>query len=173
MSEASEIQATIEGAFADRLAQVCQIYGIPAKYGRLYALLFLTPEPLSLSALAERSGFAKSTASTTMRTLERYRFVRRLPRGSDRQDYYEAVTDPNEIFRDWVRMFLIPELAMGEEMVAGLDEGVATLCAAAGYSPEQSAELERRAAGMRGSLVSGQRLIELLGSLGDEPPADS
>jgi len=59
--------AAVQANFAEQIAQVCRIYGIPARYGQLYALLFLSPDPLSLSELAERSQSAKSTTSTAMR----------------------------------------------------------------------------------------------------------
>ena len=48
------------------MAQLCQIYGIPAKYGRLYATLFLTPRAMSLTELAERSDTAKSILAKKM-----------------------------------------------------------------------------------------------------------
>ena len=152
----------VEESFAAQAAQLCQIYGIPAKYGRLYALLFLTPRPMSLSELAERSANAKSTTSSAMRTMERYRFVRRLPRGSDRKDYYEVVADPRQIIRDWVRMFLAPEMAVGAQMADGLDAGVSALASAAAYGPQERSILEQRAQFMRRSLAEGQQLITRL-----------
>jgi DNA-binding MarR family transcriptional regulator len=152
----------VEEGFASQVAQVCQLYGIPAKYGRLYTTLFLSPHPLSLGQLAERSGNAKSTTSTALRALERYRFVRRLPRGSDRKDYYEVVADPTQILRDWVRYFLAPELVLGAQMADGLDAGIGALADAAGYDEDERAVLEARARVMRRSLSDGERLMQML-----------
>ncbi len=152
----------IEATLADQFAQVCQIYGIPAKYGRLYALLFLSPRPLSLSELAARSTIAKSTTSTAMRSLERYRLVRRAARGSDRQDYYEVVADIAQVMRDWVRMFLAPELEVGAQLVERFQAGITTLADAAGYDASEVAVLEQRAALMRRSLRDGEQLVATL-----------
>ena len=152
----------VEEGFASQVAQVCQIYGIPAKYGRLYTTLFLSPHPLSLTQLAERTGNAKSTTSTALRALERYRFVRRLPRGSDRKDYYEVVADPTQILRDWVRYFLAPELAVGAQMADGLDAGIGHLADAAGYDDDERAVLESRASVMRRALSEGEQLMKML-----------
>jgi DNA-binding transcriptional regulator GbsR (MarR family) len=153
---------SLEENFALQVAQLCQIYGIPAKYGRLYATLFLTPRAMSLTELAERSDTAKSTTSTALRSLERYRFVRRLPRGSDRQDYYEVVADPTQILRDWVRLFLGPELAVGAKMADELDVGIGALVKSAGYQAEEKKVLEERAAVMRRALGEGEQLMQML-----------
>ena len=165
--------AVVQANFAEQIAQVCRIYGIPARYGQLYALLFLSPDPLSLSDLAERSQSAKSTTSTAMRSLERYRFVRRRPRGSDRQDYYEVVADPMQIMRDWVRSFLVPEMEVGAQMAAGLDSGIETLIESAGYDDERAERLRARAAVVSAALEQGRTLLEGLRHLTAETPGDS
>jgi hypothetical protein len=94
--------------------------------------------------------------------MERFRFVRRLPRGSDRKDYYEVVADPTQILRDWARLFLAPELAIGGQMADGLEAGIANLSRAAGYDTQETRRLEERAELMRASLGKGQQLITML-----------
>ncbi|NVB40133.1 MarR family transcriptional regulator [Pseudenhygromyxa sp. WMMC2535] len=157
-----------EGVIAS-IARVCHIYGIPSNLGRLYAQLYLSTVPMSLAELAEASGAAKSTTSVALRRLERYRFVRRLPRGSDRRDYYEALTDPAEILREWARHFLQPEMSVGADMVADFERDLERAVAAGEYADDEAATLRERLEEMRGSMHFGQMLIETLSKGGPLP----
>ena len=95
---------------SDGLARICAIYGANPLYGRLYAALFLSPEPLTLEELAERASAAKSTVSVAVRKLVDARVVRRVWRKADRRDWYEASTDPHRVLRDLVERYVRPEL---------------------------------------------------------------
>jgi hypothetical protein len=77
VTETGFAQAT--EAFADGLARICRLYGVNPLLGRLYALLFVAPEPLSLDTIAQRAGTAKSTVSVALRRLLAARVVQRLP----------------------------------------------------------------------------------------------
>jgi DNA-binding MarR family transcriptional regulator len=78
--------------------------------GRLYGVLFLAVEPVSLDELAERVGAAKSTVSVAVRKLVDARVVRRSWRKSDRRDFYTASTDPHQMMRDLLERYVRPEL---------------------------------------------------------------
>ena len=101
--------------FEDGLARICGLYGVNPLAGRLYAVLFLSTEPVPLEELGARVSAAKSTVSVALRTLLAARVVRRLPRRSDRRDWYEAVADPWAVIAEWNRLFFQPELAMWRE----------------------------------------------------------
>ena len=69
-------------------------YGLPRSAGRLYGILYFAEGPLSLDALAERSGYAKSTVSDTLGLLENVYLVRKAsPPSGGRRSYYEAERD--------------------------------------------------------------------------------
>src|SRR5690348_3789190 len=89
--------AIASAAFEAGVARICRLYGVNPLCGRLFAILFVAPEPLSLDQLRQRVGAAKSTLSVALRQLLSMRVVRRLPPTGDRRDYYEAVSDPWEI----------------------------------------------------------------------------
>lgn len=102
-------------AFGDGLARVCRLYGVSPLIGRLYAALFLSDRPMALDELCGATGAAKSTVSVALRKLLTLRGVRRLPPKGDRRDYYEAITDPWEMFADIVRTYLQPEADLWRE----------------------------------------------------------
>lgn len=145
-------------------AQVTQLYGIPSSLGRLYAVLYLSPTTMSLTDLSEATGIAKSTTSVALRRLERMRFVRRLPRTSDRRDYYQAVTDPMEVMQDLIRYFVVPELELGAQMVDSFDTDLRDAIWAEEYTPEEAEVMKQRLGEMQASLDAGRVLVDLMAS---------
>ena len=143
-------------------ARVTQIYGIPASHGRLYAVLYVAGEPMSLAELADAIGAAKSTTSVALRRLERARFVRRQPRGSDRRDYYEAVTDPMQVMQEVVRHFVLPEMQVGADMVGNFENDLREAEWAGEYEPEHLELLKTRLGELQRSMAGGQALVRLL-----------
>ncbi|MBN1282193.1 MAG: MarR family transcriptional regulator [Proteobacteria bacterium] len=58
--------------------------------GQIYALLFLSEEPLSLDEIGSRLGVSKSNISINIRMLEEYGLVRKVWVKGSRKDYYAA-----------------------------------------------------------------------------------
>jgi len=61
--------------------------------GRIFGLLYLSLEPMSLDDIAAELQQSKSNISTTMRGLVEWHLVRRVPVPGSRKDHYEAATD--------------------------------------------------------------------------------
>lgn len=61
--------------------------------GRIFALLYLEPKPLSLDEIAAELQQSKSNISTTIRGLVEWHLVRRVAVPGSRKDHYEAATD--------------------------------------------------------------------------------
>ncbi len=67
--------------------------------GQIYALLFLSREPLSLDEVAETLQVSKGNISVNIRLLEDFKLVKKVWVKGSRRDYYEAN-------RDYPRKFL-------------------------------------------------------------------
>jgi DNA-binding transcriptional regulator GbsR (MarR family) len=61
--------------------------------GRIFALLYLQPQPLALDDIAAELEQSKSNVSVQIRGLVEWHLVRRVPIGGSRKDHYEAATD--------------------------------------------------------------------------------
>lgn len=61
--------------------------------GEIYALLYLSTEPVSLNDMVRELKISKGSASTNIRALEAWNAVRKVWVNSDRKDYYEADPD--------------------------------------------------------------------------------
>jgi DNA-binding transcriptional regulator GbsR (MarR family) len=148
-------------SFEDGLARICRLYGINPLCGRLFAMLFLAPEPLSLDELCRRAGAAKSTVSVALRQLLSMRVARRLPPGSDRRDFYEAVTDPWDILADWARLFLEPEIEMWRDTGEALQRALRS--ARDAPRGRSNRELRARLTRMRGFVDLFETVIAQIG----------
>src|SRR5437870_13031179 len=61
--------------------------------GKIFAVLYLSPGPLSLDEISHEVGTSKGNASVQVRELLELGMVRKVWVKRSRRDYYEAVTD--------------------------------------------------------------------------------
>jgi DNA-binding transcriptional regulator GbsR (MarR family) len=109
----------------EAMAQSAEMYGLNQSYGRLYGKLFFADEPLSLDELVTETGYAKSTVSTAMNSLERIHMVRRrsIP-GEGKKAYFEAETDWWYVFQEILNREVMREIRI---MNRALDSAAETL----------------------------------------------
>jgi DNA-binding transcriptional regulator GbsR (MarR family) len=79
--------------FTESLSQISRFWGFPKGMGAIFAVLYLSPTPLSLDEIVEKTGLTKGAVSTEVRKLARMGLVHRSSKLGDRKDYYEAETD--------------------------------------------------------------------------------
>lgn len=79
--------------FTERMAVNLAADGYPRIAGRIYGLLLLSPDGLSLDDLTDDLGVSKASASTNARLLEQRGVVERYHHTSDRRDYYRVYVD--------------------------------------------------------------------------------
>lgn len=134
-------------AWEEGMSAIARLYGISPLAARLYAILFLATEPMSLDELCGVTGAAKSSVSVALRGLAHARVARRLPPRADRKDYYEALTDPWQMLADWNRLYFQPEIAMFRENGDAIENALDH--ASDAPTGDAASELRRRIAGMR------------------------
>ena len=83
----------IKQNFIEGLSHISRFWGLPKGVGALFAVLYISPAPLSLDELVNQSGLTKGAVSTNVRALARMGLVHRSTKLGDRKDYYEAETD--------------------------------------------------------------------------------
>lgn len=81
------------GIFVDGVGTAAATSGVLSQLqGRIFALLYLRPEPLALEDIAAALGQSKSNVSVNIRGLVEWHLVRRVPTPGSRKDHYEAAT---------------------------------------------------------------------------------
>jgi predicted transcriptional regulator len=76
--------------FVDDIGQAFARYGLPLTIGRVFGLLLINNEPLSLDDMAAQLQVSKTATSVAARDLERIGAVRRLATPGSRRIVYEA-----------------------------------------------------------------------------------
>jgi DNA-binding transcriptional regulator GbsR (MarR family) len=79
--------------FTEWLSHISRFWGFPKGMGAIFAVLYLSPNPLTLNEIVEATGLTKGAISTEVRTLARMGLVHRSSKLADRRDYYEAEDD--------------------------------------------------------------------------------
>ena len=92
----------IKKDFIEGMSQISRFWGFPKGMGAMFAVLYLSPTPLSLDEITAQTGLTKGAVSTEIRALARMGLVHRSSKLGDRKDYYEAEVD----FYDAIRSVL-------------------------------------------------------------------
>lgn len=79
--------------FINNLGRVADFFGFNRLMGQLFAVLFLSPEPLTLDDMVKKLESSKGNVSINIRALERWGLVRQIYKWADRKNYYEAEPD--------------------------------------------------------------------------------
>jgi DNA-binding transcriptional regulator GbsR (MarR family) len=97
-------------------------WGINRTVAQMYALLYLSPAPLTAEEISETLAVARSTVSTGLRELQGWGIVKTVPMLGDRRDHFETMSDVWEMFRailaERKRREIDPTLTMLRESVA-------------------------------------------------------
>src|SRR5262249_38088723 len=80
--------------FADGIGAAAATSGVLTLIqGRIWAFLYLQPQPTSLDDVAAALELSKSNVSVQIRGLLEWRLVHRVPIAGSRKDHYEAATN--------------------------------------------------------------------------------
>ncbi|MGX5733075.1 GbsR/MarR family transcriptional regulator [Bosea thiooxidans] len=72
-------------------------WGVNRSISQIHALLYLAEKPLTAEDIAETLSMARSNVSNSLKELQAWNLIRRIPMRQDRRDHYEAETDVWEI----------------------------------------------------------------------------
>ena len=64
-------------------------WGVNRTVGQIYALVFITPRPLTADEIADALGFSRSNVSMGLKELQSWRLIRMGHQVGDRRDYFE------------------------------------------------------------------------------------
>jgi DNA-binding transcriptional regulator GbsR (MarR family) len=82
------------------LGRLARFFGFGDVMGRLYGVLLLSPQPLSLDDLADQLDISKGSVSMNMRALERWGMAKEHWVRGERKKYYEAEHDLWQVIRN-------------------------------------------------------------------------
>jgi DNA-binding transcriptional regulator GbsR (MarR family) len=97
-------------AFVDLAGRSAQRLGFARSLGQIYAVLYLSPRPMTLQDLMDSLGISKGGASMSVRQLAAWGAVRQVWVRGDRRDHYEANADFGAVMRETLFGILKPRL---------------------------------------------------------------
>ncbi|HEY2070815.1 MAG TPA: MarR family transcriptional regulator [Rhizomicrobium sp.] len=68
-------------------------WGVNRSVSQIHALLYVSDHPLTADEIAETLGMARSNVSNSIKELQGWNLIRRVPVMGDRRDFFEADTD--------------------------------------------------------------------------------
>jgi DNA-binding transcriptional regulator GbsR (MarR family) len=83
--------------------EMANAWGIPRTMGQVQALLYISPEPLSMDEIMDRLKISRGNASMSLRNLEDWGIIHRVHYRGDRREYFRCLTDVWELFHTIVR----------------------------------------------------------------------
>ena len=86
-------------SFVGHFGEMGSRWGINRTVGQIYALIYVSPEPLNADQIAEKLEFSRSNVSMGLKELQAWRLVKLRHQPGDRREYFEAPSDAWEIFR--------------------------------------------------------------------------
>lgn len=155
--------STAELRVAEVIGHLMEFWGFKAVMGRIWAILYLSPEPLSAAELGERLALSAGSVSMALSDLQKWGVVKKAWRPGERRDYYEPETG---IWKMVSRVFRERELVKVRESIEAFDAALKLVGAARGKA---QSEEKKRLKFIEGRLVAlltlsriGESLINML-----------
>ncbi len=153
---------------ADAVGEVAEYWGFKGSMGRIWALLYLSPDPLSADVIAEKTGLSTGAVSMALSDLVEWGVVSRVPGGDDRKRHFAAETDVWSLVRRIVKAREIPLLQRTVERLAAAVSELESAVRDAPDDPDTAFLLER----LRGLLGLGRVGLGMVESFADRLPLD-
>jgi len=89
-------------AFIAHFGEMGSRWGINRTVGQIYALLYLSKDPICVEDISKILGFSRSNVSMSLKELDSWRLLRTKYFQKDRKEYFTVLGDVWEIFRTLV-----------------------------------------------------------------------
>lgn len=145
-----------ERIVSDALGRLIEFWGFKRNMGRIWAVLYLAPEPLPARTLQARLKISIGSVSMTLNELQRWGVVRRVFLEGDRKEHFVA---EHNVWKMVSRVFRERELVEIVEAIAAFEEALRLT------PPEESLRRERITALLELAKL-GRAVVEALVSAG-------
>jgi len=119
-----------EAAVSDTIGRLIEFWGFKRNMGRVWTVLYLSPEPLSAEDLRHALKLSSGAVSMTLSELTRWGVVRKVWIQGERKDFYTAEVQLwrmiSRVFNERERSEVIAAIDAFEEALSQLDRIVRT-----------------------------------------------
>lgn len=154
--------ADVERRVAEMIGGLMEFWGFKAVHGRMWTVLYLSPEPLSAAELGDRLALSTGAVSMALADLQKWGVVKKAWRPGERRDYYEPETS---IWKMISRVFRERELTYVREAIAAFEAALKTIAQQRSKVSAEDKRLLKFIEGRIQSLLTLSRIGESLLSL--------
>jgi HTH-type transcriptional regulator, glycine betaine synthesis regulator len=119
----SDLEAEVIGLFV----QISKTLGQPRSYAEIYAVLFLSPNPLTMDELIARLGISRGSASQGLSFLRKAGAIRMVLMPGRRPAHYAAVAELRQLVAGFLRDQVLPEVEESQSRFQQIVEMVGRL----------------------------------------------
>ena len=127
MPTPDDVLSPIEVRVADVVGGLMEFWGFKRIMGRLWTVLYLSPDPLSAAELGERLSSSTGAISMTLADLQKWGVVKKTWRPGERRDFYEPEIS---IWKMVSRVFRERELIYIRDAIEAFETALAELARA-------------------------------------------
>jgi DNA-binding transcriptional regulator GbsR (MarR family) len=162
-SDSEALWREAERKAADAIGRLMEFWGFRRHMGRLWTVLYLSPEPMTTADLSETLRLSSSAVSLSLTELVRWGAVRKTWRPGERKDFYEAESNVWKLLR---RVYERRELSLIREAADAFREAQSHLDEARDrLGVEERWRLDharKRLSRLSALSKAGERLVRLL-----------
>ncbi|MBK7155660.1 MAG: ArsR family transcriptional regulator [Sandaracinaceae bacterium] len=148
----------VELQVAEAVGQLMEFWGFKRQMGRLWTVLFLSPDPLDVAALTERLQMSSSAVSLSLAELATWGAVRKTWVTGERRDFYSVEPRVWRLVRQVVERRELVLIRDASETFAAADRALKEL-RSTGPSRSAIAFKRRRLAYLRALASVGDRMV--------------
>jgi DNA-binding transcriptional regulator GbsR (MarR family) len=123
-SETEEARERAVNMVADAVGELMRFWNFKPSLGRIWAILYLSPEPLDADQIEAKTGLSTGNVSMSLTELLQWGVVKRVPPGANRRRLFVAETD---MWAMVARVLRERELRVVERAVEQLEEALTLL----------------------------------------------
>jgi DNA-binding transcriptional regulator GbsR (MarR family) len=163
LNDSQPIWREAELEAADAIGRLMEFWGFRRHMGRIWTVLYLSPEPMTTADLSETLRLSSSGVSLSVGELVRWGAVRKTWRPGERKDFYEAETSVWKLLR---RVYERRELILIREASEAIARAQAGLRAAQDQlGPDGRRRVDymaKRLSRLSALSRAGERIVRLL-----------
>jgi len=156
-SESGVFPAELE--VADTVGRLMEFWGFKRPMGRMWTLLYLSPQPLGAAEIGAELKMSAGAVSMALGELVKWGAVKKSWRPGERRDFYEAETSIGKLVQ---RVLRERELTLVREFAEALGRAEAELPAAGTAEPESLTFKRDRLQHLRALSQMGEGLLRAL-----------
>ena len=114
--------AELNHEIRDLIVRIAQLLGYQRSMGEIYALLYVSTQPLSMDQIRSELRMSMGSASQGLKTLRGLKAVKTVYIPGQRKDFYEAETFIRNLVRGFLKEEVSPILESGKDRIHHLQE---------------------------------------------------